>query len=95
MCFAFISQFYFTAFGSYGSHNLRLLILIMRVSMSSLACFDLVTWLQGQNKPRMTSRMDLNFLWSDPCQCALNVQAEQTLLPGVLSCCIYHTRRTH
>ena len=61
----FISQFYFTAFGSYGSHNLRLLILIMRVfmlSVSSLACFDLVT-----------SCMDFNFQWSDPCQCAQNV----------------------
>ena len=83
----FIAQSYFTAFGSYVSHNLRLLILIMRLFMlsgSSLACFDLVT-----------SCMDLNFLWSDPCQCAQNVKAEQTLLPGVLSCCIYHTQRAH
>ena len=42
----FIAQSYFTAFGSYGSHNLRLLILIMRLftlSASSLACFYLVT----------------------------------------------------
>ena len=77
MCFAFISQFYFTAFGSYGSHNLRLLILIMKVfmlSVSSLASFDIVSSLR-----------DFNFLWSDPCQCVQNVHAEQTLLPGVLS----------
>ena len=37
------------------------------LSVSSLACFDLVT----------ISRV-FNFLWSDPCQCAQNVQAEQT-----------------
>ena len=79
----YFSQFYFTAFGSYGSHNLRLLILIMRVfmlSVSSLACFDLVT-----------SHMDSNSLWSHPCQCAQNVQAEQTLCIELL----YHTQRTH
>ena len=84
----FISPFYFTAYGSYGgSHNLRLLILIMRLfmlSVTSLACFDLVT-----------SPKDLNFLWYDPCQWVQNVQAKQTLLPGVLSCCIYHTQRIH
>ena len=54
------------------------------LSVSSLPCFDLVT-----------SSRDFNFLWFDPCQCAQNVQAEQTLLPSVLSCCIYHTQRTH
>ena len=49
------------------------------LSVSSLACFD-----------RVTSRMDFNVLWSHPCQCAQNVQTEQTLLPSVLSCCITH-----
>ena len=86
MRFAFISQFYFTAFGSYWSHNLRLLIIIMRLfmlSVSFLACFDLVT-----------SSRDFYVLWSNPCQCAQNVHVEQTLLPSVLSCCIYHTQRT-
>ena len=49
------------------------------LSVSSLACFDIVT-----------SRMDSNFLQSDPCQCSQDVQAEQTLLSSVLSCCITH-----
>ena len=68
MCFAF----YFT---------ILFLLLLVVMSVSSLACFDLVT-----------SSMDFNFLWSDPCQCAQKVQAEQTLHPGVLSCCITHRR---
>ena len=45
------------------------------LSMSSLACFDLVT-----------SVMDFNFLWSDPYQCAQKVQTEQTLLLGTMVC---------
>ena len=69
----FISQFYFTAFGSYVSHNLRLLILIMSVFMLSGHPWLVLSL--------VTSCMDFNVLWSHLCQCAQNVQAEQTLLP--------------
>ena len=42
-CFI-ISHFYFTAFGSYGSHNLIFFNHeVYMLSMSSLACVDLVT----------------------------------------------------
>ena len=50
------------------------------LSMSSLACFDLVTSLMNV------------FLCFDPFQCVQKVQTEQTLLPGVLSCCITYIR---